>query len=215
MSNNNKYLRLINCNNVFDKSMLKDFKFEKVLDVYQLTYLEKETFKSYVKMAKMMNKKHGIALSITSASRTVEEQAKLLESEIERIGKEKALDKVALPGTSEHHLGLALDVGVHKNTKLNVLHRFKSPLFVRIVARLSKITKEERDEMYKILHTELEEFGFILRYPHNKANITGIKEYEPWHIRYVGIEHAKEIKRLGMCLEEYVEYVKSQEKTID
>ena len=51
-----------------------------------------------------------------------------------------------------------------------------------------------------------ENYGFILRYPEEKADITGVK-YEPWHWRYVGMEHAKEMNKLNMCLEEYVEYL--------
>lgn len=47
-------------------------------------------------------------------------------------------------------------------------------------------------------------YGFILRYPTNKNNITKVG-YEPWHYRYVGKVHAKKIKELGVCLEEYIE----------
>jgi D-alanyl-D-alanine carboxypeptidase len=54
-----------------------------------------------------------------------------------------------------------------------------------------------------------ENYGFILRYPSNKTTETGIM-YEPWHFRYVGVEHAKEINRLGLCLEEYIDYLEAQ-----
>ena len=47
------------------------------------------------------------------------------------------------------------------------------------------------------------EYGFILRYPKDKEDITGIS-YEPWHYRYVGREHARAIRESGVCLEEYV-----------
>ena len=53
-----------------------------------------------------------------------------------------------------------------------------------------------------------QDYGFILRYPEDKEEITKIK-YEPWHWRYVGTEYAKEIKEMGVCLEEYIEYLKN------
>jgi D-alanyl-D-alanine carboxypeptidase len=53
-----------------------------------------------------------------------------------------------------------------------------------------------------------ENYGFILRYAENKTVQTGIM-YEPWHFRYVGVEHAKKINELGMCLEEYIEYLEA------
>ena len=72
----------------------------------------------------------------------------------------------------------------------------------------------EKEEMYKKLHAELAELGFIFRYPEDKKHLTKIKRPEPWHIRYVGVEHAKQMQELGMCLEEYVEYLKEQELSI-
>ena len=54
------------------------------------------------------------------------------------------------------------------------------------------------------------DYGFVLRYPEDKEDITGIM-YEPWHFRYVGVEHAKKMNELHMCLEEYIEYVRSQQ----
>ena len=58
------------------------------------------------------------------------------------------------------------------------------------------------------LQENAEDFGFIMRYAKDKQDITKII-YEPWHYRYVGVEHAKAINDLGMCLEEYIEYLKS------
>ncbi|MBQ1243239.1 MAG: D-alanyl-D-alanine carboxypeptidase family protein, partial [Clostridia bacterium] len=63
-------------------------------------------------------------------------------------------------------------------------------------------TKEEM--AYKWLSDNAHKYGFILRYPSDKTDITGIA-YEPWHFRYVGKSHAKEIYNQGLCLEEYVE----------
>ena len=82
------------------------------------------------------------------------------------------------PGTSEHHLGLAVDFN-------NVDEGF------------------ENTKAYEWLLENASNYGFVLRYPKEKEDITGI-EYEPWHWRYVGPEHAKKMKEQNLCLEEYV-----------
>lgn len=82
------------------------------------------------------------------------------------------------PGTSEHHLGLAVDFN-------NVKEGF------------------EDTKAYNWLQENASKYGFILRYPRDKEEITGIK-YEPWHWRYVGQEHAEKMKNENLCLEEYV-----------
>jgi D-alanyl-D-alanine carboxypeptidase len=63
---------------------------------------------------------------------------------------------------------------------------------------------------FKWLKKNAEDYGFILRYPKDKEEITKIS-YESWHWRYVGEEHAKKMNKLNMCLEEYIEYLKNQE----
>ena len=67
--------------------------------------------------------------------------------------------------------------------------------------------KETRDNLEKYLKENAEDYGFILRYRKDKEEITKVN-YEPWHWRYVGEEHAKKINELDMCLEEYIEYLK-------
>lgn len=90
--------------------------------------------------------------------------------------------RVAVPGTSEHELGLAVDiVDVNYQT-------------------LDK--KQENTEAQKWLMENSWKYGFILRYPNEKSEVTGII-YEPWHYRYVGKELAKELHDSGLCLEEY------------
>lgn len=92
--------------------------------------------------------------------------------------KKMASEWVAAPGTSEHQLGIAVDINADK-------------------------TKSTNDEVYTWLAEHAWEYGFILRYPKDKENVTGTG-YEPWHYRYVGKEAAKEIWQEGCCLEEYV-----------
>ncbi|MDR0897390.1 MAG: M15 family metallopeptidase [Oscillospiraceae bacterium] len=86
---------------------------------------------------------------------------------------------VALPGSSEHHTGLAFDVTVPGES---------FPL----------------TEQSKWLAEHCWEFGFTIRYTEEKAAITGIAA-EPWHIRYVGQPHARILQETGWCLEEYIE----------
>lgn len=90
----------------------------------------------------------------------------------------KAREIVALPGTSEHELGLALD----------------------IIAEFDA----DSTATWDWLKENSWRYGFILRYPADKVEITGIT-FEPWHFRYVGVPAAKEITEQGLCLEEYTE----------
>ena len=90
---------------------------------------------------------------------------------------------VAVPGTSEHQLGLALDIVDLNNQNLD--------------------TSQEDTPVQKWLIEHSWEYGFILRYPNDKSEITGII-YEPWHYRYVGRDAAREIHERGVCLEEYL-----------
>lgn len=90
---------------------------------------------------------------------------------------------VAIPGTGEHQLGLAVDIVDLSNQNLN--------------------ESQEKTAVQKWLMENSWRYGFILRYPNGKSDITGII-YEPWHYRYVGKDAAKEIYEQEICLEEYV-----------
>lgn len=87
---------------------------------------------------------------------------------------------VAPPGTSEHELGLALD----------------------ICSARDDVKAHARVQAWLAAHSW--QFGFIRRYPADKSHITGIN-HEPWHVRYVGLDVAREMHQSGECLEEYVE----------
>lgn len=95
-----------------------------------------------------------------------------------------ASTEVTIPGTSEHEIGLALDIVGKTYSSLDAGFA-KTPEGMWL-----------SENSYK--------YGFILRYPKNKENITGIS-FEPWHYRYVGVEAAKEITEKNITLEEYVE----------
>ena len=96
----------------------------------------------------------------------------------EKKAKKLAENSVALPGTSEHELGLAVDIIADKS-------------------------RSDNEEVYSWLAENAYKYGFIQRYPKNKTAVTGF-EYEPWHYRYVGSVAAEEIYEKGLCLEEYL-----------
>ncbi len=134
-------------------------------------------------------KKDGIILTPYSGYRSYERQERNYNNLTEQymsqysISREEAAKKAAKvilpPGTSEHNLGLAMDIC---NTKDSFA-----------------LTDE-----YKWLTENAHKYGFILRYTEEKTDITGIVD-EPWHWRYVGVEYAEDIKNSGLCLEEYLE----------
>lgn len=95
---------------------------------------------------------------------------------MKKYGIDYARKVVAMPGTSEHHLGQAIDLIIKKDDRWITLN--------------SDLLKE--DKIFKRIHKSLKYFGFMLRYPKGKEKITGY-QYEPWHIRYVGEELANEI----------------------
>lgn len=148
----------------------------------------------YPDLQEMMDacREDGLAPLICSAYRTQEYQEKLYRSQIEKqmalgYSRERAETEaaryVAVPGTSEHQLGLAVDI---VDTGYQLLDDAQADTDVQ-----------------KWLMEHSWEYGFILRYPEGKSEITGIA-YEPWHYRYVGRESAEQIYRAGVCLEEYL-----------
>ncbi len=134
----------------------------------------------------------GLQPKICSAYRTMSKQTYLYNNKIARLrnagySKKAAIAEagrwVARPGTSEHQLGLALDI---VSTSYQGLTK-----------------KQEKTAEQKWLMEHCWEYGFILRYPNEKSEITGIG-YEPWHYRYVGVDVALDIRDSGLCLEEYL-----------
>ena len=159
----------------------------------QLTELsngKKVDSRIYPELQEMFNaaRAQGYGLFVREGYRTQEEQQQLMDEKIEAYeneGKSKSEAKklaeqwVAIPGTSEHQLGIAVDIN-------------------------ADTTKSSSDDVYNWLAENAHTYGFIKRYPSNKTDITGVIN-EPWHYRYVGKEAASEIYSQGICLEEYIE----------
>lgn len=149
-------------------------------------YLDERVAPYYNEMYKAAYK-DGIHLVPVSGYRTVERQRNNFERKIDTYidagyGKVEATQEAATiilpPGTSEHNAGLAMDI-------------------------CSLEQDFEDTEEFAWLCENAADYGFILRYPEDKQDITKII-YEPWHWRYVGVEAAKEMKASGECLEEYL-----------
>jgi D-alanyl-D-alanine carboxypeptidase len=137
----------------------------------------------------------GVRIYVTSAFRTLALQSDLFLNQVnsflnqgynEADAIRNAARWVAFPGTSEHQLGLAVD--------------FVTPDHYWLAESFENTTA------FAWLQARAHDFGFILRYPRDKMEITGI-DYEPWHYRFVGVPHAAEMRRLGVTLEEYLLYL--------
>lgn len=126
----------------------------------------------------------GIRLSTVSGYRSYSKQSLIYSRKVGRTGSEAEADKlVARPGTSEHQLGLAMDLATRDSSTLS--ERFAS-------------TAEGQ-----WVYANCQRFGFIVRYLKGYEDVTGYS-YEPWHIRYVGQENAEAIAASGLPLETYL-----------
>ena len=154
----------------------------------------------YSALMKMLDDCSALGYSplICSSYRTEEKQKSLFQERIDELtaqgysakeARVKAASSVARPGTSEHQLGLAVDI-VDKNRQM-------------------LDTAQENTPVQQWLMKNSWKYGFILRYPQDKSSLTGII-YEPWHYRYVGVQAAAEIYERGICLEEYIEEILMQ-----
>ncbi len=137
-------------------------------------------------------KKDGITLTVRSAYRNITTQTTNFNNKVQEYKDMGYSDEdayataatiIAVPGTSEHHTGLAMDILTPSYTRLN--------------------EGFEKTEAAQWLFEHCAEYGFILRYPKDKTEITQII-YEPWHYRYVGKEAAQIIMNEGICYEEFV-----------
>lgn len=133
-------------------------------------------------------KNQGIELFAVSGYRSYVRQEVVFNAEVAKSGIEKAKEAVANPGQSEHQTGLTMDIS-SRSVALDLTQEFEN-------------TTEG-----KWLAENAHKYGFILRYPKGKENITGYK-YEPWHFRYVGKEFSKIIYENQLTLEEYFNLVK-------
>ncbi len=149
--------------------------------------VEKKAYDAYQKLKGALEK-DGVFVDLDSARRSIAEQEDIVVRFTEKYGEDYVKKYVAVPGYSEHHTGLALD------------------LYLNIDGEDVFLNEDmvEYPEIWAKIHEKLADYGFILRYLEGKEAITGYS-YEPWHIRYVDSpEIAKEITDKGITLEEYL-----------
>lgn len=183
-------LKLVNKDNSLDKSYvpeLVEIDDGKMFDKRAISYLKD--------MLNAIRKKGITNIWVQSSYRSYEKQEELFNKKVESYKKKgKAQEEaeklaqtiVQRPEMSEHNLALAVD--------------------------FNKVTNDfEKTKAFEWLKENAQDYGFILRYPKDKQEITGIT-YESWHWRYVGEEHAKVMKEKGYCLEEYITYLKGEEQ---
>lgn len=127
-------------------------------------------------------------INIVAGWRSFDEQSALYRNAVESKGQAHADAYFALPGHSEHHTGLAVDLATYNPTD-----------------GTSGDFDEDGEYRWAVEHAW--EYGFIQRYPAKKSDITGIS-YEAWHFRYVGLPHAYVMATENLCLEEYIDYLR-------
>lgn len=169
-------------------------KWNRIPDNYEIEFIELENGqlidkRIYPELQEMFDnaRNEGFYPEVVSGYRSKEQQESLLEQKINdysnegyssQAAKAKAEEWVAIPGTSEHQLGIAVDINADNVNSMN-------------------------EEIFQWLNQNAYKYGFIYRYPSDKKEITGVIN-EPWHYRYVGKEAAAEIQSQGICLEEYL-----------
>lgn len=165
------------------------------IDLVKLSNGQSIDKRAYPDLQQMMDdaRAQGLSPLICSSYRTQDKQQRLFNNEVvayqqqsssQEEAEEKASFWVARPGTSEHQMGLAVDIVATSNQQLD--------------------ESQERTAEQQWLIQNCYKYGFILRYPNDKNQITKVG-YEPWHYRYVGKEHAQKIMKEGICLEEYLD----------
>lgn len=181
------YLLLANAENPLPQDW--NIQTEEVQNGYEMDKRAAPAMREMIQAAK----EDGVELMLCSAYRSVEKQQQLFDRSqqaymAQGMSEEEAYAKTAtetaIPGTSEHQTGLAADI--------------VTPTYQMLDAGFANTPAGQW------LSEHAAEYGFVLRYPQDKQEVTGII-YESWHYRFVGKTHAKLMKESGLCLEEYLQ----------
>lgn len=186
------YLVLVNKDNKIPDNWEEKVKLIELKNVFNRTIkVEEKTLEKYNELRDNLLKEW-IDIELDSAYRSLEKQQDLREDMEEEYWIEYAEKYAALPGYSEHHTWLALDICIKKDEK--IIHE-NHEMIVEC-------------EIFEKIHEKLADYWFILRYLEGKEKITGY-EYEPWHIRYIwDVDVAREIMENWLTLEEYLDNTK-------
>ena len=175
----------------YENALPNDFEIE-LANIDKTRKFDSRAIEKLKKMMQAMKDNNITNVWVQSSYRSIEHQQNLFDKQVNTYisqGKTKeeaeklTLRTINKPGTSEHNLGLAVDFNYVNN-------------------------EFESTDAFKWLQENAENYGFILRYKKEKEDITKV-EYEPWHWRYIGVENAKKMNELNMCLEEYIDYLNS------
>lgn len=183
---NSESLRVVNDNNLLTS---KDIPTNLVL-IDPSHYLKSESAHKFLKLNEQYKNFFHSDLEVITAYRSYKDQKKTFQHWVSVYGPSVATQVSSKPGASEHQLGLSLDIQEHNDKKLN--KNFDNTVAFDWLSR----------NVYK--------FGFVLRYPKDKVNVTTYN-YEPWHYRYVGEQNAMLMRKLGSSytIEELRTYLKS------
>lgn len=169
-------------------ALSKDYEVENLTNISK-TYsygdnkkLNKEAYEAFIDLAEDA-KKEGYTILIVSSYRSYKDQEDVWKDYKASFGTRKADAYAARAGSSEHETGLAIDVADYYDEN----------------------DKFEDTDSFKWMQANAHKYGYILRYPKGKENITGYS-YEAWHYRYVGIETATKVYNEGITYDEYYEY---------
>ena len=191
-------LILVNNSQLIDRNL--DLPLTVLPNGYMIDERMKESYQNWLEKAAEV----GFDIVLISSYRSVDLQQKNYDSSIQRymdqgFTEEEAIketeDYIAIPGGSEHHTGLAIDIldSEWLKTGKNLIPEY-----------------DTQDSQHWLVDN-MTDYGFILRFPQGKEKETGIK-YESWHFRYVGIENAKYIEKYDLALEEYIQLLKEAGK---
>ena len=180
----------------------KELKFERFL-------IGKETINTSIinSLSRLFSEaeKNGFRFTLVSGYRSIAYQKNLFDQSVQRHrdagysleqAQNMTLSYSQMPGSSEHHTGLAVDI--------------IDTAFLNDRQDLYDDVDQLISQQWLINHAV--DYGFILRYPKTKVNWTGIN-YEPWHFRFVGQENAIYMTKNGLSLEEYIEYLTTNSKS--
>ena len=188
VQNEYDYMILVNKQNKLPEDWEDKVVLKESINSYGESYLvEQKALEQFLLLQEELLKE-GIDIQLDSTYRSVKEQQELWDDWTIEFGEDYVKTYVAVPGFSEHHTGLAIDICLDVDGK-------------RINDNDEMIAEKE---IFAKIHPHLADYGFILRYLSGKEDITGYG-YEPWHFRYIDdVETAKKIMNEGITLEEYL-----------
>ncbi len=182
------YLKLVNRDNLLDRTYIPNNLVNAKSNYKDDIQIDRKVLTMF-NLMKLEALKNGYDIDIESGYRSYKYQAKIYHKLIKTKGFNYAFRHIAPPGASEHQTSLAIDVCVYHKSKCYIEHQ---------ISEFSEIAW---------LHHNAHKYGFILRFPEGKEEITGYN-YEPWHFRYVG-NKASYIYYNKLTLEEYKKLVKT------